>query len=127
MKNKYIQNWRSMKQRCSNPNHPSYHNYGGRGITICERWLDPEVGLANYQSDIQAQLKEQSLALEDWALGSHTLDRKDNDGDYRPSNVRFATTSQQNRNTRTSIGYQKEQARLAAQPKDFWDSLLRYV
>lgn len=76
--------WDSMKQRCLNPNHRSYHNYGGRGITICEQWLTFE----NFLADM-GQRPENT-----W------LERRDNNKGYTPENCYWATPSQQNRNTR---------------------------
>lgn len=77
----------SMKQRCLNPNHPQYKYWGGRGITICQRWLD---GFENFLSDMG---KRPSMR--------HTLDRFPNkNGNYEPGNCRWATDLEQARNTR---------------------------
>lgn len=76
--------WASMKQRCLNPNSPKYRLYGGRGITICDRWLKFE----NFLAD----MGERPPGL--------TLDRIDNDGDYEPGNCRWATSTQQIANRR---------------------------
>ena len=73
-----------MVQRCSNPKYPQYQDYGGRGITLCVRWLT----FANFLADMGAR-----------PVGT-TLDRMDNDEDYRPGNCRWATKSEQMRNTR---------------------------
>lgn len=76
--------WLNIRTRCNNPNNPSYPNYGGRGITICERWDDFW------------------LFVED--VGERpdgcSLDRINNDGNYEPSNVRWATRKEQNSNKR---------------------------
>jgi hypothetical protein len=73
-----------MLQRCTNPKNPSFERYGGRGITVCERWRD----FAAFQAD----MGEPPAGL--------TLDRKDNDLGYQPENCRWATDAEQTRNTR---------------------------
>jgi len=91
----------SMRQRCLNPNNPSYPNYGGRGIQVCERWLDPEMGVAWFLKDVG----ERPPNPEGWdsRKAYYSLDRIDNDGDYEPGNVRWATPSQQQSNRRVSF------------------------
>ena len=76
-----------MKQRCSNPNHKSYHNYGGRGIIVCDEWKN------NYQ------------AFYDWSMNNGykeglSIDRINNNGNYEPSNCRWTDKITQNNNTR---------------------------
>ena len=77
--------WRSMIQRCTNPKSPNYYLYGGRGITVCSRWL---TSIENFIED-----------LGDRPEGT-SLDRIDNDGNYEPPNCRWATAKEQQQNTR---------------------------
>src|SRR5215467_599647 len=72
--------WTEMRSRCRNPNHHSYKNYGGRGIKVCKRWLKFE----NFLTDVGARPP------------STSLDRyPNNNGNYKPSNVRWATRKEQ--------------------------------
>lgn len=95
--------WCGMLQRCNNPNHTYYHNYGGRGIKVCERWLVFE----NFYEDVSQ--------LPHFNENGYTLDRIDNNGDYEPSNVRFVKkkTQARNRRTNTFVEYEGEQMTLA--------------
>jgi len=78
-----------MLRRCEHPAEPQYADYGGRGIKVCPAWHDPAVYLAYVDND----------------LGScpgpgYSIDRIDNDRDYEPGNIRWATRSEQNTNQR---------------------------
>ncbi len=80
--------WRGMKSRCYNPNGPKWMLYGGRGIRVCNRWRD---SFENFLADVGLR-----------PSAAHSIDRYPNgDGDYEPSNVRWATISEQNSNRRT--------------------------
>lgn len=78
--------WAGMMNRCFHETHTFYHRYGGRGITVCEEWQD----VVKFISDIEAILGDRPEAM--------TLDRVNNDGNYEPTNVRWATQSEQVRN-----------------------------
>jgi hypothetical protein len=80
--------WARMRERCNNPAHKFFKYYGGRGINVCDRWNDFAIFLA----DILTSIGERPPG--------HTLDRIDNDDNYNPGNVRWATPKQQAQNRR---------------------------
>jgi hypothetical protein len=84
--------WIAMKQRCLNPNYHQFKDYGGRGITICERWLS---SFSNFHQD----MGDRPAGL--------TLDRIDNDGNYEPGNCKWSTRSEQKRNSRSRAGHKR--------------------
>lgn len=83
--------WCSMRQRCYDKKNEQYKNYGGRGIAVCHRWMKFE----NFFADMGERPSPK-----------HSLDRyPNNDGNYEPGNVRWATTLEQSLNKRTSTKY----------------------
>ncbi len=84
--------WQNMKDRCYNNTHKSYEYYGGRGITVCEEWLK------SYE-------KFSEWSRSNGYADNLTIDRIDVDGDYSPTNCRWATQSEQQRNRRDTILY----------------------
>ena len=87
------QSYLRMKDRCLSPNHHQYKDYGGRGVTICDRWLS---GFENFLADMGTR-----------PTLKHTLDRRDNDGNYCPENCRWATRKEQARNSRVNRPLQR--------------------
>lgn len=79
--------WVAMRGRCTNPMHQNYHNYGGRGITICERWSSFD----NFMADMGPQPPKGEL------------DRKNNMASYTPDNCRWTTRKKNQQNMRTSM------------------------
>jgi hypothetical protein len=77
--------WKAMKGRCFDPNNISYKNYGARGVTVCDQWLN----------DYPAFLKEIGRR----PSKNHSVDRINNNGNYEPGNVRWATRKEQRRNS----------------------------
>lgn len=80
--------WSGMKRRCNNKNCASYPRYGGRGIKVCDRWLD---SFENFLADMGEK-----------PTAEHSLDRINNDKGYSPDNCKWASVSEQNKNRRTS-------------------------
>jgi hypothetical protein len=81
--------WRLMKGRCFNHNNNKYYLYGGRGITVCDRWKN---SFASFLADMGPKPTEK-----------HTLDRIDPNKDYAPDNCRWATQQDQQRNRRNNV------------------------
>ncbi len=77
--------WQKLIDRCENPKSQTYHNYGGRGIAVCDRWHS----FTEFYADMGDRPSPQ-----------HSIDRINNDGNYEPSNCRWATIQEQNSNRR---------------------------
>ena len=88
--------WKLMRLRCENASDKAFDRYGGRGIKVCERWRN---SFSDFLADMGRRPSPQ-----------HTLDRINNDGDYEPSNCRWATWGQQQNNKRSNriIAYKGE-------------------
>lgn len=91
--------WCSMKARCSNKNLPNFNNYGGRGIKVCERWLKFE----NFIADMGRKPTK-----------AHSIERINNNGNYEPSNCKWATRFEQTCNRRCNIIIEHNGRRLTA-------------
>jgi Staphylococcus phage HNH endonuclease len=80
--------WSQMMYRCYNPKSSRFQHYGGRGITVCQQWHDLHAFIEWIESNLGPR------------PARHSIDRIDNDGNYEPGNVRWATASMQNWNKR---------------------------
>lgn len=77
-----------MKERCRNSNNPAYHNYGGRGIRVCDEWMEFE--------------KFYEWSMNNGYQKGLEIDRIENDSNYDPSNCRFVTSQKNANNRRTN-------------------------
>ena len=85
--------WRAMRERCTNPNHIKYSNYGGRGIVICKSWKK----FVSFLRDMGERPE------------GMTLDRIDGNKGYNPKNCKWSTLSEQNKNRRFKNGTKSRQ------------------
>ena len=111
--------WEHMKQRCYNKNNKDYKNYGARGIIVCDEWLDDFMIFYNW-------------AISNGYDDELTIDRIDVNGDYEPSNCRWATQEEQNNNKRShhKLTYNGETLTLAQWAKRInisYDTLERRI
>lgn len=81
--------WSSMKDRCSNHNVSNYHRYGGRGIRVCDEWIN------DYEAFYEYSIKLYKEGLQ--------IDRINNDGNYEPNNIRWVTNAKNMRNSSMAI------------------------
>lgn len=86
--------WRSMKSRCYKKTNAAYHNYGGRGIEVCESWRE---SFTNFIADMGKRPSD-----------SHSIDRIDNDGHYEPGNCHWSTAVIQGNNKRNNLRLEVE-------------------
>jgi hypothetical protein len=90
-KTKEYNTWAGMIKRCNNPKDISYPHYGGKGITVCERWLH------SYENFLEDMGRRPSPR--------HSIDRKDNNKGYTPNNCKWSTFSEQRRNNSMPLRY----------------------
>lgn len=88
--------WNTMKARCYNPSCDMYSTYGGRGIKICDRWLDKDTGFINFYNDMGRRPVDKNGK-------AYQIDRVDTDGDYSPENCRWVTASDNSKNRRNNV------------------------
>lgn len=87
--------WKGMKSRCYNPNRIMYPDYGGRGIQVCQEWRE---SYPAFRAHVGPRPTD-----------GHSLNRIDNDGNYEPGNVNWATATEQSRNRRARRWYRRPQ------------------
>lgn len=91
----HFSRWSAMMGRCFSPGNPKYAAYGGRGITVCDEWQTPGPFIAYLETQLGP------------CPPGYTMDRIDNNGNYEPGNIRWASALQQSRNRRPASDWKK--------------------
>jgi hypothetical protein len=104
--------WKGMKERCLNTRHKKFKNYGARGITVCERWMN---SFDNFLADMGPKPEPKR---------DYSIERKNNDGNYEPGNCKWATQDEQQKNRRPQsyrpVASEASKAKMAASAKLRW-------